>query len=69
MESHRTIDLFNSIGCETKHAFRQIAHVFRQIALLVRRLSSNDSILCVDMAIWRDFTVGVQKGGFMVETL
>ena len=31
--------------------------------------SSNDSFWCVDMAIWRDFTVGVQKRRFMVQSL
>ena len=40
-----------------------------QVALLGLKPGSNDSFSCVDMAIWRDFAVGVWKRRFMVETL
>ena len=43
------------------------AYLF-QVALLGLEPNSKDGFSCVDMAICLDCTVGVQKGGFAVET-
>ena len=42
--------------------------LFLQVVLWGLKPSSNDRSRCVDIAIWRDFTMGVRKGGLMVET-
>ena len=55
--------LLKSIGCETKHL------LFVRVALWRLKPISNDRFRCVDMAIWRNFTVSVWKGGFKVETV
>ena len=51
------------IGCGTKHAF------FLQVVYGGLKPDSNDSFWCVDMAIQRDFAVGVRKRRSMVEPL
>ena len=51
------------------HRLRNQATYAFQVPLFGLRHTSNDNFLCVGMAIQRDFTVGVQKAGFIVGTL
>ena len=53
---------WKDVCCEPKH-------VLFPSCSLGAEAYSNDSFWCVYMAIWQDLTVGVWKGGFMVDTL